>query len=345
MPPDDCCPPETRRHIRPAAPVVPPAISDKPSDPDPRPAAPHAAGRPHVEVRPREDRALLGILLVLGATACFCGIDTSGKWLILAGLPALQVSFIRYAGHLLISLAVYLPTEGPRAFRSHRPVLQLLRSVFLMLSTVFNFAALAYLPLTTATTINFAGPILVTLLSAPLLGERVGPRRLAAVAVGFVGVLVVIQPWGANFHPAMLLTVAAMSCGAFYMLTTRYLAGQESNAVSQIWSSGIAALVLAPFVLHGWVWPDTVVGWMVMAAVGAFGVAGHSLVNIAYRYADASLLAPFFYLQLIFATLAGLAVFGSVPSASTLAGAAIIIASGGYIGWREQQLRRRGQTG
>lgn len=296
---------------------------------------------PAIAVRPREDRALLGIGLVMLATACFTGIDTSAKWLIGAGLPALQVAFIRYLGHFVISAIVYLPTEGPRAFRSRRPAWQFLRSLFLMLSTVFNFAALSYLPLTTATTINFAGPILVTLLSAPILGEKVGPRRLAAVVVGFFGVVVVIQPWGASFHPAMFLSLGALSFAAFYMLATRHLAGTETNSVSQLWASGLAAAILAPFVLGDWVWPGTLAGFVVMAAIGAFGVSGHSFVNFAHRYADASLLSPVFYMQLVYATLAGLVVFGVAPTRSTLVGAAIIIASGAYIGWREQQARRQ----
>lgn len=327
MPPDD--------HPAAAPALAPPPLRSRSAGP----------ARSRVEIRPREDRALLGILLVLGATACFCGIDTSGKWLILAGLPALQVAFVRYFGHFLISVAVYLPTEGPRAFRSRRPLWQFLRSIFLMLSTVLNFLALRDLPLTTATTIMFAGPIAVTLLSAPILGEKVGPRRLAAVAVGFLGVLVVIQPWGASFRPAMLLTLAAMCFTAFYMLTTRFLAGQETNAVSQIWSSGIAAAALLPFVISGWTWPETGAGWLVMAGIGAFGVSGHTLVNFAYRYADASLLSPIFYVQLVYATLAGIVVFGTMPGRSTLFGAAIIVASGAYIGWREQQLRARKATG
>ena len=336
MPPDDRLAAPARPDPAPTAAVVVPPHA---------PAGAASSARSHVEVRPREDRALLGILLVLGATACFCGIDTSGKWLILAGLPALQVAFVRYFGHFLISVAIYLPSEGPRAFRSHRPLWQFLRSIFLMLSTVLNFLALRDLPLTTATTIMFAGPIAVTLLSAPILGEKVGPRRLAAVAVGFLGVLVVIEPWGASFQPAMLLTLGAMCFTAFYMLTTRFLAGQETNAVSQIWSSGIAAATLLPFVIAGWTWPETLTGWLVMAAIGAFGVSGHTLVNFAYRYADASLLSPIFYGQLVYATLAGIVVFGTMPGQSTLVGAAIIVASGAYIGWREQQIRTRKAAG
>lgn len=342
MPPDDCLDCAARPTEGKADPTRPDTASlPRPQAAPPAPGTAEPEPRPVIEVRPREDRAMLGILLVLCATACFCGIDTSGKWLILAGLPALQVVFVRYFGHFLISVAIYLPTEGPRAFRSRRPLWQFLRALFLMMSTVLNFLSLRHLPLTTATTIMFAGPILVTLLSAPILGETVGPRRLAAVGVGFVGVLVVIQPWGASFDPAMLLTLGAMCFTALYMLTTRFLAGQETNAVSQIWSSGIAAAVLAPFVLAGWTWPDSLAGWVVMAAIGAFGVSGHSFVNFAYRYADASLLSPIFYGQLVYATLAGILVFGTMPGPSTLVGAAIIIASGAYIGWREQQIRSR----
>jgi drug/metabolite transporter (DMT)-like permease len=289
--------------------------------------------------RPREDRLLLGVSVMGAAVFFFTSIDTSAKWLILAGLPPLQVVFCRYAGHFLLSLAIFLPSEGREVFHSHRPGLQFLRSSFLMGGTIFNFLALNYLPISVTTTIFFAGPMVVTLLSVPILGEKVGTRRLAAVVTGFAGVLVVVQPWGAQFHPAMFLSLGALIFASLYFVMTRLLAGVETNAASQTWSSGPAALLLLPFVVQNWQWPDTLAGYVVLVLIGTFGVSGHMAVVTAHRFADASLLAPVVYLQLIFATLAGILIFSTYPTLWTLAGAVVIIGSGIYIWRREQHVR------
>jgi drug/metabolite transporter (DMT)-like permease len=287
---------------------------------------------------PREDRLSLGIGIMCGAVMSFSMIDTSAKWLMLAGLPALQVVLARYAGHFLLSCLITLPREGLAAFRSHSPWRQLLRSLFLMASTVLNFMALKYLPITVTTTIFFAGPIVVSLLSMPILGERVGPRRLAAVLVGFLGVLVVIQPFGVAFHPAMFLSLGALFCSSLYFIMTRLLAGIETNATSQLWSSGIATAMIAPMAIREWVWPDDTAVWIVMALIGFWGIVGHTALTTANRFADASLLAPVVYLQLVVATLAGLLLFDTAPTRWTLIGAAIIVGSGIYIWARERRL-------
>lgn len=287
--------------------------------------------------RPREERAPLGLGLMAAAVICFTCLDTSAKWLILSGLPALQVVFARYAVHFVLSLAVFLPSEGTAALRSQRPLLQALRSVLLLSSTILNFLALSYLPITLTTTIMFAGPIAVTLLSIPVLGERIGWRRMAAVVAGFAGVVIAMQPWGAGFHPAVFLSLGALTGAAGYFVMTRLLAGIETNAVSQLWVSGIAALAIAPFALPNWVWPESGTGYVVLFAIGVFGVVGHSMATIAHRFADASLLAPVVYLQLVSATVAGLVVFADLPTIWTVAGALVIIGSGFYIWHRERR--------
>ena len=284
----------------------------------------------------REDRRTLGLGLMAAAVLCFTFIDTSAKWLILAGLPALQVVFARYAGHFLLSLAAFMPSEGPGAFRSRRPWLQFLRSSFLLGSTVLNFAALAYLPLTLTTTIMFAGPIVVSLLSVPILGERIGKRRMAAIVVGFAGVTIAVQPWGAGFHPAIGLSIGALISASLYFVLTRLLAGIESNATSQLWSSGLATLAIAPFAIAQWRWPETAGGYAVLVGIGVFGMIGHSLVTVASRFADASTLAPVVYIQFLFAAVAGIVVFATPPTVWTLLGGAVIVGSGVYI-WRRER--------
>lgn len=276
------------------------------------------------------------MLAVVGFTC----IDSSAKWLILAGLPALQVVFARYAGHFILAVMLYGTQEGRQAFVSNAPIKQLLRSFFLLGSTICNFTALKYLPITVTTTIMFAGPIVVTLLAIPILGEKVGIRRIAAVCVGFLGVIVVMQPWGISFHPAMFLSLAALTMAASYFIMTRLLAGVEGNATQQIWSSGTATLALLPFVLGGWVWPQGST-WIAFVLIGIFGAGGHIAAVTAHRWADASILAPVIYIQIFLAAVAGILLFDTWPTIWTLGGGAIIIASGLYIWQRERKVRGR----
>ncbi|MFQ1701990.1 DMT family transporter [Loktanella agnita] len=294
-------------------------------------------------VAPREDRTALGLLAMAGAVTFFTLIDTSAKWLVLADHTAIQVAFARYAGHLIVSLVVFLPREGLGALRSNAPRFQIMRSSFLFLSTALNFTALKYLPITVTTTIMFAGPIVVTLLAIPVLGERVGIHRIIAVCMGFLGVVVVMQPWGAAFHPAMFLNIAALCLAACYFVMTRLLAGIESNATSQLWSSGLATICLTPFVLTSWTWPEGV-DWVFFLLIGVFGASGHILVTAAHRLADASILAPVVYIQIFLAALSGVVFFATWPTVWTFGGGLIIIAAGIYIWHRERRVRSRPAT-
>ena len=286
-----------------------------------------------MSVKPREKRTAGAVLVMFLAIVFFTCIDTSAKWLTIAGLPVVQIVFGRYAGHLIYTLALYLPREGVSVFKSNSPGRQFLRSSFLLLSTVLNFQALKYLPITLTTTIMFAGPIVITLLAVPLLGEKVGIRRVVAVCTGFLGVLVVIQPWGTAFHPAMFFSLATLVVSSLYFIMTRMLAGIESNATQQVWSSALATIALSPFARQVWVWPESSGQWIVLCMIGCFGAFGHIAATTAHRWADASILAPLIYSQVFWATLVGILIFDTYPTVWTLGGGAIIIASGVYI-WK-----------
>lgn len=289
---------------------------------------------------PREDRAAAGVLTMFFAVVFFTCIDTSAKWLVLAGLPVMQVVFVRYFGHFVYAMILYVPQERGEVFLSRAPFKQFLRSLFLFGSTICNFYALQSLPITVTTTIMFAGPVVVTLLAIPTLGEKVGLRRFTAVCVGFVGVLVVIQPWGTAFHPAMFFSLSALIIASLYFVMTRMLAGIETNATQQVWSSGLASIALAPFALSVWVWPDSGLQWLILFLIGGFGMMGHILATVAHRWADASVLAPMVYSQIFLATLAGILVFSTWPTIWTLVGGFIIILSGLYIWNRDRRARR-----
>ncbi|MEO1312538.1 MAG: DMT family transporter [Pseudomonadota bacterium] len=290
--------------------------------------------------RPREDRLTAAILILFGAFFCFTLIDSSAKWLVAAGLPALQVVFIRYAVHFCVALSVFVPSEGREIFRSNAPRIQIGRALMLLGGTTFNFFALSHLPLTITTAIFFASPVVVSLLAIPILGERIGLRRFLAILVGFAGVLIIVAPWGVAFHWSMVLALGALLCASMYFVLTRMIAGVDNNPTGQIYTSGLPTLALLPFVLHSWTWPATPLDWGVTLLIGLCGAIGHSLFTVSYRYAPASTLAPVVYVQVIYASAISWAVFSQPPDLKTILGTTLIIAAGLYIWLRERQLRQ-----
>ena len=176
---------------------------------------------------PPEERRLFGIGLALVAYVMFTGIDASAKWLGLVGIPFMQIVFLRYVVHLGLVSIIHLPRQGLAMTRTANLRLQILRSVTLLAASICNFTAVQYLPLTVTGAIAFTMPLILCALSVPLLGENVGWRRWTAIAVGFVGVLIIVRPGTDAFHPASLLCLVAAIGSAFYfifiMRRTRHL--------------------------------------------------------------------------------------------------------------------------
>ncbi|NNU81169.1 DMT family transporter [Halovulum dunhuangense] len=291
--------------------------------------------------RPRENRLGPAIAIALVVYLIFTAMDATAKWLVGAGYPPIQVVFLRYAFHFLAVLVFFLPSEGRDILRARHRGLQAARSLALFTGTLLNFIAVKYLPLPVTISIFFATPMVVALLSVPMLGERIGPRRLAAIAAGFLGVLVITQPWGAGFHPAMILSVISMVSSSVYLVLTRMVAGADTNATSQFYGAGLATVVLIPPALVAWVPPETAAHFLLLAGLGVAGFASHALLTHAYRLAEASMLAPVLYSQIFYATAISFVIFGNVPTAATLLGAAIIIGAGLYIWRRERRLSPR----
>ncbi|MBL4696868.1 MAG: DMT family transporter [Rhizobiaceae bacterium] len=281
----------------------------------------------------------LAVLLMLGAFFMFASMDTMAKYMVTHGLPAMQVVFTRYLAHFVIVVLFYVPSEGKGIFVSQTPKLQMLRGIALLGSTIFNFSALAYLPLTVTIAIFFTTPLVVCLMSIKILNETVGARRLTAVFVGFLGVLVITQVWSAEFHWAMLLSLAALLCASFYFVLTRKIAGNgDSNAVSQIYASGPSAIIVAPIAFYVWTSPSDPLLWVLLFLVGILGAIGHTLLTVAHRFAQASTLAPIVYVQIIYATVLSWLIFGAIPDFWTILGTAIIVGSGFYIWQRERKI-------
>jgi drug/metabolite transporter (DMT)-like permease len=294
----------------------------------------------HVPIPAREDRIGLAVGMMLLAYLAFTCLDSSAKWLVTSGMSPWTAVCARYAVHLAIVAALVLPVQGVRSLASRSPRLEVMRACLLLGSTLLNFTAVRYLPLTVTATIMFAMPIFITVLSVPLLGEAVGLRRWLAVLVGFGGILVVMQPWGGAFHWAMLLSIGAVLCGSVYTILTRRLAGVDSTNTQQLYAALVATLGVLPFAAADWTPPAGALGWTLFACMGVFGWAGHQLLTAAHRYALASVLAPFVYTQLIYMTLASWVVFAQPPTVWVLAGAPVVAGSGFYIWWRERQLAR-----
>lgn len=278
------------------------------------------------------------VTLILAATIIFSAMDGVSKFLA-DSVPPLEVAFGRYAFYILFLLPVLLrPGSGVTAaavLRPRRPVLQVVRGLLMLSSALFFISALAITPLATATAIFFVCPMIQTALAIPLLGERVGPRRWAAVAVGFVGMLVVVRPDGGSVDWGALLSLGSAVSWAGAVIASRRIGTDDSAVVTTTWTGlagFVGAALVVPFV---WVTP-TLPDLLLMAAMGALAVAGHLLAVKAYALAEASTLAPFTYAQIVWAGLIGLAVFGHVPDAPTLLGSAVIVASGLYIWHRER---------
>lgn len=269
-----------------------------------------------------------------GALLCFSGLDATAKWLS-RSLDPMLVVWARYAASVAFVSVVINPWTAPGLLRTRRPWLQAARSLVLLVSTALNFVALQYLQLDQTTSILFMTPLIVALLAGPLLGEWVGPRRLAAIAVGFLGVLIVTRP-GLGMHPAALLSVAGAVCYAFYGVWTRMLAGTDSSRTTMFYSGIAGVVVLTPALPLIWTTPPSFGVIAGMVAVGAFGALGHWLLILAHARAPAAVLAPFIYTQLLWMITLGYVFFGDTPDRFTLIGGAIVTASGLYLLYREK---------
>ena len=281
---------------------------------------------------------LIGIGLMSITFLCFATLDCGAKWLVKA-LPVLMVVWLRFLFHALFSTALMLPQLG--RLRPKRPKLQLLRALFMPVMTGLNFWALQYLQLAETGAIQFSVPIIIALIAAPMLGERMDAPRWLAIAVGFVGVLIIVRPGTQGFHPALILSIINAFLYALFNLMTRQLAAHDSPETTQFYSSVGATLAITPFALAAWQTPSSALQWLVLAGIGLAGGVGHYVLAVALRYAPASVLAPFLYQQIVWMVLFGYLVFGDVPDSAVVVGAAIVIASGGYLLYRERAGDRR----
>jgi drug/metabolite transporter (DMT)-like permease len=211
--------------------------------------------------------------------------------------------------------------------RVRSPVVQVVRALLLAVSALAFVEAIQLMPLAEATSVGFISPLLITALSVVMLGEVVRARRWAAIVVGLLGVLIIVRPGTEAFQPAALLVLGSSSAWAVAVVLTRRMSGHDPTATTLLWSAviGLAAMsVVLPF---DWVWPRAQ-DWALGIALGLVASGGQYLMVQAYRFAPASLLAPFSYSSLLWSAALGWALFGALPDMWTLAGAVVIVLAG-----------------
>ena len=278
-------------------------------------------------------------LFLLGGL-CLTALDTTAKYLVRDHALFLVV-WARYVGQMLVVTPFVWHRAGPGFWRTRNLRMQLVRSAFLLAATVCFFAGLRYLPLAEASAITFLAPIFIVVLSLPVLGERPTRARWIASLTGFAGILVLLRPGSSILHPAVLLLIGTAVCNAFYQLLTRKLPGDSAHT-TLFYSALMGAVGLTltlPLGLDG----ATMLSWREAALfllLGLFAGLAHWLIITAFLIVPASLLTPFTYLQMIWATLFGWLVFGQLPDGWSAVGMAIIVGSGLLLALQERRRAR-----
>jgi drug/metabolite transporter (DMT)-like permease len=297
-----------------------------------------AQDRPQLRSAPAK-----GVAYMLAAAATLTVMDAGIKWLT-ATYPVPQIGFMRYAIGVVIAVGLALRLGGLPSLRTRRLGGHALRSIFNLGTMLTFYYALERLPLADSIAIGYAAPLFMTVLSIPLLRERVGWRRWSAVLVGFVGVVVIVQPSVSGISAGALFALAAALLYALTLVTTRQLSTTESSHAILFYYSLFVLVALAGVMPFIWVAPRLEDLWLILF-VGIGGSFGQFFLNQAMRYGEVSMLAPLDYSGLVWAALLGFILWGDIPSVWVWTGSAIIAAAGIYIVRREAILRRRRAAG
>ncbi len=281
----------------------------------------------------RHDRnALAGIALLLLAVACFATLDTTVKF-VSTSVPIAMAMCFRFAFQAVSTTAVVLPLKGLAGLRTAHPRYQLLRGLLLVTSSALAFVSLRFTSVAEFTAIVSLTPLIITLIAALKLREKVSALRWALVVGGFVGTLIIIRPDGKDFNLAMLLPLALVVTSTWFQLLTSHLARTEDPTVTHLytgWIGTIVATLALPFV---WAPIESTTLWWAMGLIGVMGTVGHFLLILAYKQAAPSVLTPFLYGQIVFAMLGGWLLFSHVPDGWSLVGIAMITACGALGTW------------
>lgn len=280
----------------------------------------------------RPSSALTGIALVTTAVAFFATLDTVTKF-ISTSVPLLMALWFRYVFQALATTAAVLPARGLSLLRTKHPKFQCLRGVLLITSSALAFFSLKYMPVAEFTAIVMITPLVITLLAATALKERVSPLRWLLVAGGFAGTLVIIRPGGESFTWAMLLPIALIAASAWFQILTSKLAKTEDPFTMHFYSGWVGTIIASLALPFTWASLDAWQLWLGLVMMGVLGTVGHFMLILAYARTPAATLTPFLYGQIGFAMLAGWLAFSHVPDRWSLAGITLVAVCGGLGAW------------
>jgi drug/metabolite transporter (DMT)-like permease len=284
---------------------------------------------------------LRGILLMCAGVSAFPFMNAAVK-LLAQNYPVTEIVWARFTGHLIIMLLIFLPRYRWGLLRTRRPLVQIGRSILMLVSNMVFVMAIGRVPLATASAIGFTSPLVVTALSVPLLHETVGWRRWSAVIVGFGGALMVIRP-GSGFHdPAVLLLVVSAVAYALYQIATRWISQHDDAATGIIFAALLGSLAMSVLLPFDFILPRSLLDLALFCCLGLLGGTGHYLIIRAFQLGQAAVIAPLGYVELVGTVILGYLIFDNLPDLWTWLGAGVIIASGIYIALRERlQTARR----
>ena len=288
--------------------------------------------------RTAHPRPLMGIGFMLAAMAILPFIDVFAKILGQAGMPILIVVWARALFGGLMTLPFALKAEGTSAFLPAKPWHHLARAVLLFGATFLFFSALKHLPIADALAIFFVNPLVIVILSAVVLREKVGPRRWAAVAVGFIGTLIIIRPGMVALNPGTVFALGAGVALGCYFVMTRAIAGASDAMVLTFQTSAMGAALMTLALPFVWLDPEPL-QWLMLASLGVIATLGHVLITKAYEHGEASLLAPLAFTEIIMSVAVGWWFFADLPDRWTVLGVTVLIASAVYISVRERRAK------
>lgn len=285
-------------------------------------------------------KPLYGILLVLCAGLLLASHDGISKYLTQI-YPLIMVIWLRYFVQTVAMILLFFPKMRWTILRTRRPWLQLLRAISLLSISLLFIAGLRYIPLAEATAVMFLAPLIVTVLSALVLHEKVSKGQWLAVSIGFLGVLLIVRPGGELFTPAILLPVGGSICFAIYQLLTRRLASTDHAVTSNFLSGLFGTLVLTLLLPAEYSLEVASFDLMLMLLLGLLAMTAHMLLTMGLKYSSAATLAPFTYGQIIFAGIVGYFAFAQLPDALAILGVLIISCSGLAVAYLQHQGQAR----
>ena len=280
----------------------------------------------------------LGILLMIITTIVFASQDGLSKYLA-TEYNVYMVVMIRYWFFAAFVISVSSQKTGgiKRVAKTKSPILQIFRSLILVAEMCITILAFTLLGLAETHAIFASYPLIIAMLSGPILGEYVGWRRWLAISVGFIGILIILNPGNGIFSPYALVPLAGAILFALYGLLTRYVGQYDNSSTSFFWTGVVGSIAMTVVGLNFWD-PVSKSDWSIMLLLSASGVVGHYLLIKCYEVAEASAVQPFAYLQLIWASMIGIIIFGEQITTNVLIGACIIVGAGLFSLWRERKV-------